>query len=128
MDGSIFTTKTIYICFYQPLFSPPKDDDNMSTASNNDETNSGNELTYKENLDEVRRNLVDKIGDYFNSKQARNLFSPNTLPDESISNILEKRIELLEQMMVITEVLYKHTNRANKYIPDTKQKLGLDAK
>jgi hypothetical protein len=74
--------------------------------------------------------LVDKTGDYFNSKQARNLFIPNTLPDESISDILEKRIELLEQMMVCTEqVLYNHTNRANKYIPDTQQTLfGLVAK
>jgi hypothetical protein len=31
-------------------------------------------------------------------------------------------------MMVSTEVLYKHTNKANKYVPDAQQTLGLTTK
>jgi hypothetical protein len=81
MDGLIFTTKTKYVCFDQPLLSHLQ---KMMTicqlTSNSDETNSDNELTYKENLGEVWRNLIDKIGDNFNSKQAHNLFSSNSLP------------------------------------------------
>jgi hypothetical protein len=43
-------------------------------------------------------------------------------------DIFESRIDLLEKMMVSTEELYKHTNKAVKYVPDAQQILSLTAK
>jgi hypothetical protein len=124
----IYSDNKIYVLRSTAVVTPTNDDDTMSTSSSSEQSHSDNELAYRNNLDEVRKNLVITIGDYFNSKLARNLFCPNADSEESISDILERRIELLAKMMVSTEVLYKHTNKANKYVPDAQQTLGLTTK
>jgi hypothetical protein len=69
----------------------------------------------------LEQKLREEIGDYWDSKDARNVFNPKE--GEAVVAALDRRIGLLIQMQNDEELFLKHTNRAKDNPPTPQQYL-----